>query len=50
ASGGTAALAARMIDQVGVHYLHCRIVNDVTDGTLSEFAVTIKVADMGENA
>ncbi|GAH07383.1 unnamed protein product, partial [marine sediment metagenome] len=30
--------------------LHCRIENDVTDGTESDFAVTIKIADMGENA
>jgi hypothetical protein len=30
--------------------LHCRIENDPTDGTLSDFTVTIKIADMGENA
>jgi len=49
-AGGDATLAARMIDEPGVHYLHCRIENDITDGTLSDFAVTIKIADMGENA
>jgi hypothetical protein len=30
--------------------LHCRLENDPTDGTLSDFTVTIKIADMGENA
>lgn len=34
----------------GPYYLHCRIENDATEGTLSDFAVTIKIADMGENA
>ena len=34
----------------GPYHLHCRIENDVSAGTLSDFAVTIKIADMGENA
>lgn len=38
------------IDEESTYRLHCRIENDITDGTLSDFAVTIKIADMGENA
>ena len=37
-------------DEEHTYRLHCRIENDVTDGTLSDFAVTVKIADMGENA
>ena len=37
--------------QLGEPYmLHCRIENDTAEGTLSDFAVTVKIADMGENA
>ncbi len=38
------------VDEESTYRLHCRIENDATEGTLSDFAVTIKVADMGENA
>ena len=38
------------VDEESTFRLHCRIYNDVTDGTASDFAVTIKIADMGENA
>lgn len=38
------------VDEERTYRLHCRIENDITDGTASDFAVTIKIADMGENA
>ncbi len=38
------------VDGEHTYRLHCRIENDITDGTESDFAVTIKIADMGENA
>ena len=38
------------VDGESTFMLHCRLENDVTDGTLSDFAVTVKIADMGENA
>lgn len=37
------------VDEENTYRLHCRIDNDVTAGTASDFAVTIKIADMGEN-
>ncbi len=38
------------VDEESTYRLHCRLENDPTDGTLSDFTVTIKIADMGENA
>lgn len=38
------------IDEGNTYQLHCRIENDISEGTLSDFAVTVKIADMGENA
>ena len=38
------------VDEESTFRLHCRIENDVLAGTASDFAVTIKIADMGENA
>ncbi len=38
------------VDEERTFRLHCRIENDITEGTLSDFTVTVKIADMGENA
>lgn len=37
------------VDEDATYRLHCRIDNDITAGTASDFAVTVKIADMGEN-
>ncbi len=37
------------VDEESTYRLHCRLENDVSAGTESDFAVTIKIADMGEN-
>jgi len=38
------------VDEDPTYRLHCRLENDRTAGTFSDFAVTVKIADMGENA
>jgi len=38
------------VDEESTYRLHCRIENDIAAGTASDFAVTLKIADMGENA
>jgi hypothetical protein len=38
------------VDEESTFRLHCRLENDALAGTASDFAVTIKIADMGENA
>lgn len=37
------------VDEESTYRLHCRIENDIADGTASDFAVTVKIADMGQN-
>ncbi len=37
------------VDEERTYRLHCRLEN-FNDGTLSDFAVSIKIADIGENA